>query len=306
MCIKLLQWVYSWDLGQLSWYRHATSVPFDHLSIDLSPRTDDRLGYCTRSGNNPSNFYVPDNLKHLKHLDDEHTKFLYSSGIPTLFPRMKNSVSKNLSEGIIRFLSKCIVNLLQGNLSEVIKVTCQSTETKFTNCLEEEQLGHNEEVYFRRKKDYCPHKKFPPSSLVICLEMEQFVLVPLSVYNSNNNPTIVTKQELPIYKPEQSPTYQKDTIKKEINQSVTTSATPLLNKKLESSRIKLSNSNKLILHGIETGLMLKDFAQRLKRKNVPIPDIYFIFLDAASITPDLVDNSHAKGKERGAWIPFKI
>ena len=49
--------------------------------------------------------------------------------------------------------------------------------------------------------------------------MEQFVLVPLSVYNSSNSPTIVTKQELPKYKPEQTPTYHKDTLKKEINQT---------------------------------------------------------------------------------------
>ena len=39
-----------------------------------------------------------------------------------------------------------------------------------------------------------------------------------------------------------------------------------------------------------------DFAQRLKRKNVPTPDIYFTLLDAASITPDLDVNSHAKVK----------
>ena len=30
-------------------YRVATSVPFGHLLIDLSPRTDDRLRYCTNS-----------------------------------------------------------------------------------------------------------------------------------------------------------------------------------------------------------------------------------------------------------------
>ena len=136
--------------------------------------------------------------------------------------------------------------------------------------------------------------------------MEQFVLVPLSVYNSSNNPTIVKKQELPKYKPEQTPTYHKDTSKKEINQQLSTSASPLVNKVLESLRIKLSNSNTLILDGIETSVLLTDFAQRLKRKNVPIPDIYYTLLDAASITPNLVVNSHAKGKEREAWIPFKI
>ena len=81
----------------IDWYRDATSVPFGHLLIDLSPRTDDRLRYCTNSGNIPSKFYVPDNLKHLEYLDDEHTKSLYSPSIPALFPRMQNSVSKNLS-----------------------------------------------------------------------------------------------------------------------------------------------------------------------------------------------------------------
>ena len=82
------------------WYRDATSVPFGHLLIDLSPRTDDRLRYCTNSGNIPSKFYVPDNLKHLRYLDDEHTKSLYSPSIPALFPPMQSSVSKNLSKRI--------------------------------------------------------------------------------------------------------------------------------------------------------------------------------------------------------------
>ena len=77
----------------VDWYRDATSVPFAHLLIDLSPRTDDHLRYCTNSGNIPSKFHLHDNLKHLKYLDDEHTKSLYSPSIPTLFPRMQNSVS---------------------------------------------------------------------------------------------------------------------------------------------------------------------------------------------------------------------
>ena len=81
-------------------YRDATSVPFGHLLIDLSPRADDRLRYCTNSGNIPSKFCVPDNLKHLKYWDDEQTKSLYSPSIPALFPRMQNSVSKNLSKRV--------------------------------------------------------------------------------------------------------------------------------------------------------------------------------------------------------------
>ena len=65
--------------------------------------------------------------------------------------------------------------------------------------------------------------------------MEQFVLVPLSVYKNSNNPTIVTKQELPKYKPEQTPTYHKDMLKKESKQHLSTSASPLVNKIPESS-----------------------------------------------------------------------
>ena len=74
----------------VDWYRDATSVPFGHLLIDLTPRTDDRLRYCTYSGNIPSKFYVPDNLKLLKNLGDEHTKSIYSPSIPAPFPRMQN------------------------------------------------------------------------------------------------------------------------------------------------------------------------------------------------------------------------
>ena len=95
--------------------------------------------------------------------------------------------------------------------------------------------------------------------------MEEFVPVPPSVYNSSNNPTIVPKQELPKYKPDQTPKHHKGTLKKDIiNQQLSTSASPLVNKILESPRIKLSNSNTLILDRTETGLLLKDFAQRLK------------------------------------------
>ena len=56
----------------VDWYRDATSVPFGHLLIDLSPRTDDRLRYCTNTGSIPSKFYIPERLKQSKILDDEH------------------------------------------------------------------------------------------------------------------------------------------------------------------------------------------------------------------------------------------
>ena len=102
----------------VDWYQAATPAHFGLLLIVLSPRTDDRLRYSRNLGIIPSKFLVPDNLKHLKYLDDEHSKLLYTPSIPALFPRMQNSVSQTCPKEFIRFLIKCINNLLQGNLSE--------------------------------------------------------------------------------------------------------------------------------------------------------------------------------------------
>ena len=52
------------------WYRDAMSVPFGHLLTDLSPRTDDRLRLCRNTGYDPSKFFSPDRLKHLRTLHD--------------------------------------------------------------------------------------------------------------------------------------------------------------------------------------------------------------------------------------------
>ena len=70
----------------VDWYRDATSVPFGHLLIDLSPRTDDRLCYCTNSGSVPSKFYIPARLKHLGTLDAEHPKTSLLSECSNRFP----------------------------------------------------------------------------------------------------------------------------------------------------------------------------------------------------------------------------
>ena len=80
------------QLGQGSelndWYRDAMSVLHSHLLIDLSPRTDDRLRYCTNSGSVASKFYIPYRFKHLKSLDDEYTNPLDSPSVPIFFPQM--------------------------------------------------------------------------------------------------------------------------------------------------------------------------------------------------------------------------
>ena len=132
----------------MDWYRDATSVPFGHLLIDLSPRTDDRLRYCTNGGNIPSKFYVPDNLKHLKSLDDEHTKSLYSPSIPAVFPRMQNSVSKNLSKRIYPVFQRvhrqpAARKLVRGKSKSHPKVQRRNSQTFFKkNNLEATKKSH--------------------------------------------------------------------------------------------------------------------------------------------------------------------
>ena len=134
--------------------------------------------------------------------------------------------------------------------------------------------------------------------------MEQFVLVPASVYNKSAQS--VTKQELPKYKAEQPPTYQIDSLKKEINKKIFSKADPLIDKILSCSRIKLSSSQTIVLDGLDTGVLISDFTLQLRRKNADVPDIYFTLLGAAGISPSLVFNKNANAKDRGSWIPFKV
>ena len=115
-----------------------------------------------------------------------------------------------------------------------------------------------------------------------------------------------TKQELPKFKAEQSPTYQIDSLKRDINKKLFGKADALIDKILSCSRIKLSNSQTIVLDGVNTGVLISDFTLHLRRKNADVPDIYFTLLDAAGISPSLVFNQNAKAKERGSWTPFKV
>ena len=135
--------------------------------------------------------------------------------------------------------------------------------------------------------------------------MDQFVLIPASVYNKSLITQSATKQELPKYQPSQNPTFQIDSLKKEINNKLFSKADSLVDKMWSCPRIKLSNSQTLILDGVETGLFLSDFAQQLRRKNADVPDIYFTLPDAAGISPTLILNQNAQAKERGSWVPFQ-
>ena len=103
----------------VDWYRDATSVPFGLFLIGLSPRTDDRLRYCTNTGSIPSKIYIPDQLKQSKDLDEEHTKSFYSPSVSIIFPQMQKFFLQSCPKKFIRFLCECIINLLKGNLQSI-------------------------------------------------------------------------------------------------------------------------------------------------------------------------------------------
>ena len=42
------------------WYKKATSIPYGHLLLDLTPKTVDSLRFCTNSGSIPTIFFLPE------------------------------------------------------------------------------------------------------------------------------------------------------------------------------------------------------------------------------------------------------
>ena len=102
------------------WYTTATSVPYGHLLIDLTPKTVDSLRYCTNSGSTPSLFFLPQSKQQI-------TFLMSTQHLSTLIAFQKYSQSfkitflKNCPKDFIQFLIECIVNLLRGELREIQK-----------------------------------------------------------------------------------------------------------------------------------------------------------------------------------------
>ena len=128
--------------------------------------------------------------------------------------------------------------------------------------------------------------------------MEQPVLVPASLYNNSVTTQSVTKQELPKYKAE--------LLNRDTNKKLFGKADTLIDKIFSCSRIKLSNWQTIVLDCVDTGVLTSNFTLHLRRENVDSPDVYFILLDAAGISPSLVFNQNAKATDRGSWVPFEV
>ena len=78
------------------WYQDALSTPYDHLLLDLTPKTIDSLRYCTNSGSVPSKFHQS-NLGRDVELQNTH--------IVDLTPKTFDSLRYCTNSGFIKVLS---------------------------------------------------------------------------------------------------------------------------------------------------------------------------------------------------------
>ena len=84
------------------WYQEATSVPYVHILIDLTPKTVDSLRYCSKNGSVPTKFHLPAGIE-TKFLDNEYS-------ILPIFQKFSLRLQKkfilNRPKDFIRFLSE--------------------------------------------------------------------------------------------------------------------------------------------------------------------------------------------------------
>ena len=148
----------------VDWYRDATSVPFGHLLIDLSPRTDDRLRYCTISGSVPSKFFIRERLKHLTTLDVEHTKFLYSPSVPFAFPQMQKPLSSVLPKRVYPVSMRMHSKSAQRKLANHKKTSRgKISRRSLVTIAQKNNLEAKKKISVVRKKDcnYWPSLHLP-------------------------------------------------------------------------------------------------------------------------------------------------
>ena len=138
----------------LDWYRITTSVPFGHLMIDLSPPTDDRIRYCTNSGSVPSKFYNPNRLKHLRSLDNEHTKSFDSPSVPIAFPQLQKSLSSVLPEKVYPFSMRMHSKSTQRNFASHKKTSLgEVSRRSWVTLAKKNNLEANKKRSVVKKKD---------------------------------------------------------------------------------------------------------------------------------------------------------
>ena len=81
----------------VNWYKDATT--FGHFLIDLSPRTNDNLRYCSDSASFPAVFYLPTIKARETELKDVDTEHLYSQALSKLQTKLPEEFYFQFAKG---------------------------------------------------------------------------------------------------------------------------------------------------------------------------------------------------------------
>ena len=137
----------------VDWYGDATSVAFGHLLIDLSPPKDDRLRYRTNSGSVPSKFYIPERLKHLRTLDDEQTKFIYSPSARIAFPQRQKPLFSVLPKRVCPICMRMHSKSTQRKLANHKKTSRAEVSRRCLVNFAKKTFGSKDETFCCPKED---------------------------------------------------------------------------------------------------------------------------------------------------------
>ena len=120
-CIKLLYWVYSWDLDQLSWTCIWMQRLYLMLIFWLICLREQTIAYATAQTTEifHQSFVYPTTWSIWNIWTTNTLIFSTLQAFHHFSLGCKVQFSKTCPKESFRFLSECIVNLLQGNLSEV-------------------------------------------------------------------------------------------------------------------------------------------------------------------------------------------
>ena len=276
-----------------------------HFLIDLSPRTDDRLRYCTNTRSIPSKFYILDRLKQSKLLNDEHKKSLFAPSVPIIFPQRQKSFPSVLPKRVFQ------VTLQKKSAQREPpkhKKTSHGKVSKWGSSIVPKRY------IWKQRRDILASEK----GLLLIKVVTPPVFNQLSWYGAvcpRSCFCVKQKFDYPVsYKagPSKVSTFTKSHVpnwftQEGDQQKKFSKADSLVDKILSCPRIKDPKYRKtLILADVETGIFLWDFVQQLCRKNTDVPDIYLTLLDATVISPAVTLNQNSKAEERRSWVPFKI
>lgn len=76
-----------------AWYNDATSKPYGHLMIDLFPKTNDNLRYCSEVASVPTKFYLHPSKARITVVEDEYTKSKYAANLEKFLPNVQETIS---------------------------------------------------------------------------------------------------------------------------------------------------------------------------------------------------------------------